>query len=97
MKNIRIFYRKIFLFFFFFFFFFVVVVNFSIYLNRRVFVMIKPQWFELPMSGTNSHGPKDIRSIEVSHNEFIGGFAVSFKRPICANLKPLTTNDSYSR
>ena len=39
MKNIRTFYLKIFIFFFFFFFFFFLVVKFSIYLNRRVFVM----------------------------------------------------------
>ena len=27
--------------------------------------MINPQWLELPMSGTNFHGPKDVRAIEV--------------------------------
>ena len=27
--------------------------------------MINPQWLELPMSRTNFHGPKDIRTIEV--------------------------------
>ena len=27
--------------------------------------MINPQWFELPMSRTNFHGPKDVRAIEV--------------------------------
>ena len=27
--------------------------------------MINPQWLELPMSRTNSHGPKDVRAIEV--------------------------------
>ena len=27
--------------------------------------MIKPRWFELPMSRTNFHGPKDVRAIEV--------------------------------
>ena len=27
--------------------------------------IINPQWFELPMSRTNFHGPKDIRAIEV--------------------------------
>ena len=28
-------------------------------------VMINPQWLELPISGTNFHGPKDVRAIEV--------------------------------
>ena len=27
--------------------------------------MINPHWFELPMSRTNFHGPKDVRAIEV--------------------------------
>ena len=27
--------------------------------------MINPQWLELPISITNSHGPKDVRAIEV--------------------------------
>ena len=27
--------------------------------------MINPQWFELPMSRTNFHGPKDVRAIDV--------------------------------
>ena len=27
--------------------------------------LINPQWLELPMSRTNSHGPKDVRAIEV--------------------------------
>ena len=27
--------------------------------------MINPQWLELPMSRTNFHGPKDVRTIEV--------------------------------
>ena len=27
--------------------------------------MINPQWFELPMSRTNFHGPNDVRAIEV--------------------------------
>ena len=27
--------------------------------------MINPQWFELPMSRTSFHGPKDVRGIEV--------------------------------
>ena len=27
--------------------------------------MINPQWFELPMSRTNFHGPKDVRATEV--------------------------------
>ena len=27
--------------------------------------MINPQWFELPTSRTNFHGPKDVRAIEV--------------------------------
>ena len=27
--------------------------------------MINHQWLELPMSRTNSHGPKDVRAIEV--------------------------------
>ena len=27
--------------------------------------MIKPRWFELPMSRTNFYGPKDVRAIEV--------------------------------
>ena len=27
--------------------------------------MINPQWLELPMSRTNSYGPKDVRAIEV--------------------------------
>ena len=27
--------------------------------------LINPQWLELPMSGTNFHSPKDVRTIEV--------------------------------
>ena len=27
--------------------------------------MINPQWFELPMSRTNFHGPKDVWAIEI--------------------------------
>ena len=27
--------------------------------------MINPQWLKLPMSRTNSHGPNDVRAIEV--------------------------------
>ena len=27
--------------------------------------MINPEWFELPMSRTNFHGPNDVRTIEV--------------------------------
>ena len=27
--------------------------------------MINPQWLELPISGTNYNGPKDVQAIEV--------------------------------
>ena len=27
--------------------------------------MINPQWLELPISGTNFYGPKDVRAIEL--------------------------------
>ena len=40
MKKYQNFYLKIFIFFLFIFFFFLVVVKFSVYLNRRVFVML---------------------------------------------------------
>ena len=52
----RNFYLKIFIF---------LVGKFSVYLNRRVFVMINPQWLELPMSRTNFHDHKNVRANEI--------------------------------
>ena len=36
--------------------------------------MINPHWLELPLSRTNSHGPKGVRAIEVRlyYKMFIG-------------------------
>ena len=39
-------------------------------------VMINPQWLELLMSRTNSHGPKDVGAIEVRLYMVFYGFDV---------------------
>ena len=31
----------------------------------KLYIVINPQWLELPISRTNFRGPKDIRAIEV--------------------------------
>ena len=36
--------------------------------------MINPQWFELPISRTKFHGPKDVRAIDVRLYMYVGAY-----------------------